>query len=70
MKTERSLSSQEISYSDEDNSNFSYLRIVQKFVFVYTQVTLSFTNVGVFNATYNFSTVLLRLPYIQNSDGN
>jgi len=68
MKTERFLGSKEISCRNEDN-NFSYLRILQNFVFSYAQAPLNFTNVGVFNATYSFSTILFRLRYIQNSDG-
>jgi hypothetical protein len=68
VKAELSLGSQEISYRNENNSNFSYFGIVQNFVFVCVQVPISFTNVGVFNATCSFSTALFRLPYIQNSD--
>lgn len=68
MKTQPSLGSQEISYRHEDK-NFSCLRVLQNFVFVYAQAPLSFKNVGVFNATYSFSTTLFRLRYIQNSDG-
>jgi len=69
MKTKRSLGSQEINHRNEDNNNFSYFRIAQNFVFVYAQVPVSFTNVGVFNVTYSFSTTLFRLRYIQNTDG-
>jgi hypothetical protein len=65
MKTERFLGSQENSYGNEDNNNFSYFRIVQNFVFVYGQVPLSSTNVGVFNVMYSFSTALFRLRYTE-----
>jgi hypothetical protein len=68
VKAERSLGSQEISYRNKDNNYFSYFEIVQNFVFVCAQVPISFTNAGVLNATYSFSTALFRLRYIQNSD--
>jgi hypothetical protein len=68
VKAERSLCSQEISYSNGDNNNFSYFGIVQNFVSVCAQVPINFTNVDVFNPTYSFSNALFRLRYIQYSD--